>query len=177
MSQIIDDFEGPIPLASLTEELGSRAYEKPPLYTDPADAYEAIMDGLLTENATKRISVAVQLGVPLELVARSILFTGWATGKYSFDTFLYIAGPVLESMSALLDEAGVVYQKFATRTTEEDMDLEEAIEVIRAAKEDELTPEVAESIAQEKSEELSEEIEEKQTSEPMVARGGLMGGV
>ena len=57
------------------------------------------------------------------------------------------------------------------------MDLEEAIEVIRAAKEDELTPEVAESIAQEKSEELSEEIEEKQTSEPMVARGGLMGGV
>ena len=170
MSQIIDDFEGPIPLASLTEELGSRAYEKPPLYTDPADAYEAIIDGLLTENATKRISVAVQLGVPLELVARSILFTGWAT-------FLYIAGPVLESMSALLDEAGVVYQKFATRTTEEDMDLEEAIEVIRAAKEDELTPEVAESIAQEKSEELSEEIEEKQTSEPMVARGGLMGGV
>ena len=105
------------------------------------------------------------------------MFTGWATGKYSFDTFLYIAGPVLESMSALLDEAGVVYQKFATRTTEEDMDLEEAIEVIRAAKEDELTPEVAESIAQEKSEELSEEIEEKQTSEPMVARGGLMGGV
>ena len=51
------------------------------------------------------------------------------------------------------------------------------VKKISGIMEESLTPEVAESIAQEKSEELSEEIEEKQTSEPMVARGGLMGGV
>ena len=66
----MNEFDGPIPMASLTEELGSRAYEKPPQYTDPADAFDMIVDGLATtEKAMERVSVAVQLGVPAELVA------------------------------------------------------------------------------------------------------------
>ena len=37
-------FDGPIPGSSLTEELGSEINERPPVYTEPDEAYEFVMN-------------------------------------------------------------------------------------------------------------------------------------
>lgn len=175
MAELMNEFDGPIPMASLTEELGSRSYEKPPQFTDPADAFDMIIDGLTTEKAIERVSVAVQLGVPAELVTQSLMFSGWATGKYSFDTMLMLAGPVFEVLTNLLDQSGINYQKFAER--EGDTDIEEAMKLLEELKSGEI-----EEPSEEEPEKMEDDTEEpemmpEESKEPEVPRGGLMGGV
>ncbi len=175
MAELMNEFDGPIPMASLTEELGSRAYEKPPQYTDPADAFDVIVEGITTEEAIERVSVAVQLGVPAELVTQSLMFSGWATGKYSIDTMLMLAGPVFEVLTNLLDHSGINYQKFAER--EGNTDIEEAVKLLEELRSGEI-----EETSEEESEEIGDDTEKpemmpEESKEPEVPRGGLMGGV
>ena len=170
MTELMNEFDGPIPMASLTEELGSRAYEKPPQYTDPADAFDMIVDGMATEKARELITFALQLFFPSYLFLHSVIFIFWATGKYSFDTMLLISGPVFEVMTHLLDKAGVNYDKFAER--EEDNDIEEAIELLKKLD----SGDVKEKDTEEDTEEEADMMPEEST-EPEVPRGGLMGGV
>jgi len=179
MAELMNEFDAPIPMASMTEELGSRAYEKPPQYTDPADAFDVIIDGLTTEKAMERISIAVQLGVPAELVTQSLMFSGWATGKYSFDTMLYLAGPVFEVLTNLLDQADVNYQKFAER--EGDTDIEEAMKLLKKLQSGEIE-ETSEEEPEEPVEEVEDEMEKpemmpEESTESEIPRGGLMGGI
>ena len=72
------DFNGPIPGASLTHELGSQPDEKPPMFSEPADAYEDLATRLVKEESFKRIAIAAELGVPMEIIARSLVVSGWA---------------------------------------------------------------------------------------------------
>jgi hypothetical protein len=160
--------DGPIPGSSLTQELGSQANERPPMYSDPAEAYEYIISGLTGEKAIERISVSAQLGIPAELIARSIVFAGWAQGYYSIDTMLLIFGNVFEVLLALLDKSGIEYQKLAPR--KEDDRLEDAFkELERREKEmEEDDSEEEETSVEENEEEIPVEEEEVPTS-------GLMG--
>ena len=159
---------GPIPGSSLTQELGSQINERPPMYSDPAEAYEYIISGLTGEKAIERISVSAQLGIPAELIARSIVFAGWAQGYYSIDTMLLIFGNVFEVLLALLDKSGIEYQKLAPR--KEDDRLEDAFkELERREKEmEEDDSEEEETSVEENEEEIPVEEEEVPTS-------GLMG--
>jgi hypothetical protein len=57
-------FNGPIPGASLTRELGSQPDERPPMYVDPTEAYDFLVDRIANPDVFKRIAVAAELGVP-----------------------------------------------------------------------------------------------------------------
>lgn len=158
--------DGPIPGSSLTQELGSQPHERPPMYSDPAEAYKFIITGLTGEKAIERISVSAQLGIPAELIARSIVFSGWAQGYYSIDTMLLIFGNVFELLLALLDESGIEYQKLAPR--KEDDRLEDAFKELerreKEMEEDDL-----------EVEETSVDEEEPRVEEEEVPTSGLMG--
>ena len=87
-------FDAPIPGSSLTTELGSEPHERPAEIADPADAYEFIASGIIGEEAFERVAVAAEIGVPVELIARSIVFSSWANGKIGFDTMYLIYAPI-----------------------------------------------------------------------------------
>ena len=110
--------------------------------------------------------MSAQLGIPAELIARSIVFAGWAQGYYSIDTMLLIFGNVFEVLLALLDKSGVEYQKLAPR--KEDDRLEDAFkELERREKEmEEDDPE---------EEETSVDEETTPVEEEEVPTSGLMG--
>lgn len=171
-------FDGPIPGASLTDELGSKPDEKPAVYADPVDAYEYLSDSLIDDEVFQRIAVASEIGVPVELTVRALLFAGWAEGKYSLDTMFYISVPILDLVLSLLEEGGVDHVPAAAR--KEDKSLEKAFKILKAQKE-----EINESLsdkdfeddemldAEDIEEEEQEEIEEEDQDE--VPSGGLMG--
>ena len=158
--------DGPIPGSSLTQELGSQPHERPPVYSDPAEAYKFIITGLTGEKAVERISLSAQLGIPAELIARSIVFSGWGQGYYSIDTMILIFGNVFELLLALLDKSGIEYEKLAPR--KEDDRLEDAFkELERREKEME--------VYDSKVEETSVDEEETPVEEEEVPTSGLMG--
>lgn len=165
-------FDGPIPGASLTTELGAELHEKPPVYTDPDEAYEFLMNKIQSPEAFKRIMISAKLDIPVELTVRAVVFSGWALGQYTHDVMLLIFGPVFDGVLDLLEENDIPHIALAERA--EDDTLEEAMQELEKYEKFKSGEDVdSEMISEEVSEEPEEETEEE--PEMDIPDTGLMG--
>ena len=165
-------FDGPIPGASLTTELGAEPHEKPPVYTDPDEAYEFLMNKIQSPEAFKRIMISAKLDIPVELTVRAVVFSGWALGQYTHDVMLLIFGPVFEGVLDLLEENDIPHIALAERA--EDDTLEEAMQELEKYEKFKSGEDVdSEMISEEVSEKPEEETEEEPEME--IPDTGLMG--
>ena len=165
-------FDGPIPGASLTTELGAEPHEKPPVYTDPDEAYEFLMNKIQSPEAFKRIMISAKLDIPVELTVRAIVFSGWALGQYTHDVMLLIFGPVFDGVLDLLEEKDIPHIALAERA--EDDTLEEAMQELEKYEKFKSGEDVdSEMVSEEVSEEPEEETEEEPEME--IPDTGLMG--
>tara|TARA_R100000773_G_C4218566_1_gene117018 strand:+ start:592 stop:1179 length:588 start_codon:yes stop_codon:yes gene_type:complete len=164
-------FDGPIPGASLTEELGSEPNERPPQYVVPDEALQYVKEQVSTPEAFERILLAAELDIPIELVARAIVFSGWALGKYTHDVSMMIFGPVFGYMLDMLNEEGIEHIALADR--EEDPELEKAMLLLEEYQEFKNKNSKEEPELEE--EEESEVVEEDEPEESEVPETGLMG--
>lgn len=165
-------FDGPIPGASLTTELGAELHEKPPVYTDPDEAYEFLMNKIQSPEAFKRIMISAKLDIPVELTVRAVVFSGWALGQYTHDVMLLIFGPVFDGVLDLLEENDIPHIALAERA--EDDTLEEAMQELEKYEKFKSGEDVdSEMISEEVSEEPEEETEEEPEME--IPDTGLMG--
>ena len=165
-------FDGPIPGASLTTELGAEPHEKPPVYTDPDEAYEFLMNKIQSPEAFKRLMISAKLDIPVELTVRAVVFSGWALGQYTHDVMLLIFGPVFDGVLDLLEENDIPHIALAERA--EDDTLEEAMQELEKYEKFKSGEDVdSEMISEEVSEEPEEETEEEPEME--IPDTGLMG--
>ena len=165
-------FDGPIPGASLTTELGAEPHEKPPVYTDPDEAYEFLMNKVQSPEAFKRIMISAKLDIPVELTVRAVVFSGWALGQYTHDVMLLIFGPVFDGVLDLLEENDIPHIALAERA--EDDTLEEAMQELEKYEKFKSGEDVdSEMVSEEVSEEPEEETEEEPEME--IPDTGLMG--
>ena len=165
-------FDGPIPGASLTTELGAELHEKPPVYTDPDEAYEFLMNKIQSPEAFKRIMISAKLDIPVELTVRAVVFSGWALGQYTHDVMLLIFGPVFDGVLDLLEENDIPHIALAERA--EDDTLEEAMQELEKYEKFKSGEDVdSEMVSEEVSEEPEEETEEEPEME--IPDTGLMG--
>jgi hypothetical protein len=165
-------FDGPIPGASLTTELGAEPHEKPPVYTDPDEAYEFLMNKIQSPEAFKRIMISAKLDIPVELTVRAIVFSGWALGQYTHDVMLLIFGPVFDGVLDLLEENDIPHIALAERA--EDDTLEEAMQELEKYEKFKSGEDIdSEMVSEEVSEEPEEETEEEPEME--IPDTGLMG--
>ena len=165
-------FDGPIPGASLTTELGAEPHEKPPVYTDPDEAYEFLMNKIQSPEAFKRLMISAKLDIPVELTVRAVVFSGWALGQYTHDVMLLIFGPVFDGVLDLLEENDIPHIALAERA--EDDTLEEAMQELEKYEKFKSGEDIDSEMV---SEEVSEEPEEKTEEEPEmeIPDTGLMG--
>jgi hypothetical protein len=165
-------FDGPIPGASLTTELGAELHEKPPVYTDPDEAYEFLMNKIQSPEAFKRIMISAKLDIPVELTVRAVVFSGWALGQYTHDVMLLIFGPVFDGVLDLLEENDIPHIALAERA--EDDTLEEAMQELEKYEKFKSGEDIdSEMVSEEVSEEPEEETEEEPEME--IPDTGLMG--
>ena len=165
-------FDGPIPGASLTTELGAEPHEKPPVYTDPDEAYEFLMNKIQSPEAFKRLMISAKLDIPVELTVRAVVFSGWALGQYTHDVMLLIFGPVFDGVLDLLEENDIPHIALAERA--EDDTLEEAMQELEKYEKFKSGEDVdSEMISEEVSEKPEEETEEEPEME--IPDTGLMG--
>ena len=165
-------FDGPIPGASLTTELGAEPHEKPPVYTDPDEAYEFLMNKIQSPEAFKRLMISAKLDIPVELTVRAVVFSGWALGQYTHDVMLLIFGPVFDGVLDLLEENDIPHIALAERA--EDDTLEEAMQELEKYEKFKSGEDIdSEMVSEEVSEEPEEETEEEPEME--IPDTGLMG--
>tara|TARA_R110000751_G_scaffold28987_1_gene75080 strand:+ start:589 stop:1116 length:528 start_codon:yes stop_codon:yes gene_type:complete len=174
MADPMQTFDGPIPGQALTEELGSAPHERPPQISDPKEALQYMWEGMVSEEGFKRLAIAAELGIPVELIVRSLVFSGWAKGTFSFDTMILIFGMLLDLTLKLLTAEKVPHVALAKR--KEDASLAESVKMLEKQRdmirEIEDGPEEVEDAVEEVTDE--EVTDEELSNTPTT---GLMGRV
>ena len=93
-----DPFSAPVPGQSLTDEPGKWPWEQPPKYSDLKETLDVTMDRLFKPKFLERVITMLRAGIPVEGIARTIVFAGFAEGQYSVDIATMITKPVFEAV-------------------------------------------------------------------------------
>ena len=103
-------FDGPIPGQSLTAEPGNAPWEKPSKHSDPMDALEMYMEKLGDESVLDDILDMLDIGIPVSVVAGSMLSTGVMEGMHTVDVKLVLKPLLMTQIKTLADVSGVDYK-------------------------------------------------------------------
>ena len=124
-----DEFSAPIPGQSLTDEPQNYPWEQPPRYTDFEEIAELTMAKIFSKKNTKNIIMMLEAGIPVEGVARSIVFGGFLEGQYSVDIALLLTKVVFEAVMTI---AGVAKVDDLRLTVNNDDEIQNDFEVSMA---------------------------------------------
>ena len=100
-------FDAPVPGQSLTDTPGNYPWEHPPQFTDPEEATEFMWQTLHTEEFMEQVIGMLDAGVPIEAIARVIVFGGFVEGKFTPDVGFLITEPVMKMLMAIGVRAGL----------------------------------------------------------------------
>ncbi len=113
-------FDAPVPGQSLTDTPGNYPWEHPPQFTDPEEATEFIWQTLHTEEFMEQVIGMLDAGVPIEAIARVIVFGGFVEGKFTPDVGLLIKPPLAIVMAGMAEEEGIPYRMFENKNAGEE---------------------------------------------------------
>ena len=94
-------FDAPIPGESLTDTPGNASWEHPPQFTNVNEAAEHIWDKLHDRNLLQQVITFLEDGIPVEAIARMILFSGFTEGKWTPDVAILLAEVVFKQIMAI----------------------------------------------------------------------------
>jgi hypothetical protein len=100
-------FDAAIPGESLTKEPGNQPWERPPQFVNPSDAVEFIWKQISKPANMYSALTMMKQGVPVEAIAKVILFTGFSEGKWTPDVAMLIAKPVVAIIAGIAKAADV----------------------------------------------------------------------
>ena len=99
--QFTDRFDAPIPGQSLTDTPGNYPWEHNPQYTDVKEASEYVWDRLHDEKLADQVITMLKEGIPVEALARMILFGGFVEGKWTVDVAILLSEVVFKQIMAI----------------------------------------------------------------------------
>ena len=108
---IENPFDAPIPGQSLTDEPGNAKWEHPPQYTDVGEASEFVWEKMHDEKILDQIVSFLDNDIPVEAVARMVLFGGFMEGKWTPDVAILLSEIVFKQIVAIGMKAGVENMK------------------------------------------------------------------
>ena len=94
-------FDTPIPGQSLTDEPGNYPWEHPPQYVTTDGAADHLWNRMSEPEFAEQIIAMLDAGVPVEAIARTVLFGGFLKGKFSPDVAFIIAEPVMKMIATI----------------------------------------------------------------------------
>ena len=131
-----DEFNAPIPGQSLTDEPGNAKWENPPRYAKVDEVSNVLMKKIFNKKSVKNILMMLEAGVPVEGVARTIVFAGYAEGQYNPDVGVLIARLAFEAVLTIGIVGKVKNLKITLKSKDKDNnDFEFEMGQLRFAKE------------------------------------------
>ena len=99
--------DAPVPGESLTATPQNAKWEHPPHMPQTGDAFEYIWSQMHKEPQLTQLISLLDTGVPVEALAKTLLFAGFSEGKWTVDGAVLLAEPVFMSITALAKNAGL----------------------------------------------------------------------
>ena len=156
-------FDAPIPGESLTDTPGNASWEHPPQFTDVNEAAEHIWDKLHDRNLLQQVITFLEDDIPVEAIARMILFSGFTEGKWTPDVAILLAEVVFKQIMAIGMRAEIPKMKMF-------MGDQSNNQFHRSFAKFNIKKQRAKEASTEKAEEFAEEIKEEITSSGLMAR-------
>ena len=107
--QDIDLFNAPIPGQSLTAELGSRPWQKPPQLPTVEEVINYYSDKFLEPKVSADLVTMMSDDIPITVIVDSTMLANVMEGKHTIDVGMLVAPFLVEMCSFLGDEAGIEY--------------------------------------------------------------------
>ena len=118
--EAMDAFDHPVPGQSLTEEPGSRPFEKPAQITDVDDAVMYVIDKIESSNGGKEeLQKHMMGGMPVESIVNTIAFAGFTDGQWSPDIAELIKLPLSSYFIMMAQEDNIPIIMFNNDTSQE----------------------------------------------------------
>ena len=181
---MVDVFNGPIPGESLTAEPGNYPWEQPPLHADPMDALEYHMEQLTDEAVTDNVLGMIDLGIPISVIASTMLRAGVMDGIHSVDVKMLLMPALTLQLKSLAEVAGIDYKETMDDYTDKDemgrlqtrqriaakLDVQSKIKGKPKDKGDMLEEDVAEMLMEEEESQEAAMIEEQAPAEGIMSK-------
>ena len=130
----LSPFDGPIPGQSLTSEPGNAPWEKPSKFSDPLDALEMYMEKLGDEETLDDVMDMLDIGIPVAVVAGTMLGMGVMNGMHTVDVKLLLKPLLMAQIKSLADATGVEYKMTMADYRDRDAEAEQRRRAKLAAK-------------------------------------------
>lgn len=102
-----NNFDAPIPGQSLTDTPGNYPWEHSPNVTRVEDAMMYLTERFTEEENAQNLVSMLKAGVPVEAIARVVLFAGFTEGKWSVDLAILIGEPLMKLIAAIGSRLGL----------------------------------------------------------------------
>ncbi len=99
--------DAPIPGQSLTDSPQNARWENPPQFVDLDEAAEHVWSQLQGRNSQIMLLAMLDKGIPVEMIADVVIFTGFSEGKWTPDISLMLKQPVMHMLAAIGAKEGV----------------------------------------------------------------------
>ena len=122
-----NEFDAPVPGQSLTDTPGNYPWEHPAQFTDAREATEYIWDRLHADDFAEQVVAMLDANIPVEAIARVILFGGFLEGKFSPDLAFIITEPVMQMIAVIGATAGLSNIKLSMSDITNDQQLADIV--------------------------------------------------
>lgn len=106
-----DQFSGPVPGQSLTNQPGGSPWEQAPQYTDLNEFLEMLFDKLTEKRQATRIGVMLKAGLACEEIAKLTVYSAFTKGIINVDMALLATRPVIYMITSIGSRLGVKNMK------------------------------------------------------------------
>jgi len=118
----VTEFGAPIPGNSLTtHKPGDRPWERPPEMSSVGDTLKFYIQRIGNKDVIDDLMVALESGVPLNPLVKTIYNSGVMSGRHSLDVGLLVAPPLTEYIAAIAKSYEVDF-KFSAIDPKEELD-------------------------------------------------------
>lgn len=100
-------FNAPIPGESLTRTPGGSPWERPSQFADKDEAAEYLFTELTRPEKARKLVAMVEVGAPVEMLAKGVLFKGFMDGKWTPDTALLLTKVTMGIILGIAKKGGV----------------------------------------------------------------------
>lgn len=108
LGSALQSIDAPVPGQSLTQSPESPLpYEMPPQFTNEDEAAHAIFMALTEKEQLSQVLQMLDAGVPVSLIAQSVIMFGASEGKWNMDLALLLLEPTMVMIAGVGSQAGI----------------------------------------------------------------------
>ena len=121
--QFLETRTGPVPGQSLTNSPDNKyPWEQPPMFTNRREAEVFILEELTTPESFIAITDILADNIPVDIVARTYLYSGYNRGLWNVDLMLLLAESTMFILMALAEKVDIDYELYVGDKAEDGVD-------------------------------------------------------